>query len=92
MALHIDNPQIKVREGAAVWREIDGETVLLALDSSLYLGLNATATTLWPAMVEGTTRANLVKLLVDTYDVDIDRAGRDVDAFVAGCREHDLLR
>lgn len=83
--------QIKARQGAAVWREIDGETVLLHLESSMYLGLNATGTTLWPAIVQGTDRDRLVDLLVDRYDVDRGTAGDDVDAFLEVCREHALL-
>ena len=82
---------IKVREGAAVWRRIDDETVLLALDSSTYIGVNHTGTELWPAMVEGTTRDELVERLVARFDVDAQRAAADVDAFVDACRAHSLL-
>ena len=91
MTVDMHDAQVKVREGAAVWREIDGETVLLALDSSLYLGLNATGTTLWPAMVDGATHATLVDLLVQKYDIDRSRAHSDVIAFVEACRDHELL-
>lgn len=82
---------IKVREGAAVWRELDGETVLLHLESSLYLGLNKTGTVLWPAMVAGTTRDELVARLVDAYGVEEEHAARDVDAFLDACRQQGLL-
>ena len=82
---------IRLQEGAAVWREMDGETVVLALDSSEYLGLNRTATTLWPAIVEGTTRDALVGRLVDAFEIEEDRAVADVDAFVETCRSRGLL-
>jgi hypothetical protein len=85
------NPRIKVREGSAVWRQIGGETVLLDLDSSMYLGINDAGSTLWPVMVRGTDRSELIELLRSTYDIDDARAAADVDAFVTACREHDLL-
>lgn len=83
--------RVKVRDGAAVWREIEGETVLLALDSSMYLALNRTGTELWPMMVRGTTYGEMTEHLVATFDVDVQRAADDVAAFVASCRQRHLL-
>jgi hypothetical protein len=83
--------RIKVREGAAVWRRIEGETVLLDIESSLYLGINDAGSILWPAMVRGAARQELVDLLVSTYGVDADQAGTDVDSFVEACRSRHLL-
>lgn len=83
--------QIRLRDGAAVWREIDDETVVLALDTSAYLGLNRTATALWPEIADGTTREALISRLLDEFDVDRDRAVADVDAFISTCRTHRLL-
>jgi hypothetical protein len=83
--------QIKLREGAASWREIDGETILLDLDSSKYLGLNRAGTVLWPAIVHGASRDELVARLMAEFDLESDRAERDVDAFIAACRERRLL-
>jgi hypothetical protein len=83
--------KIKVRDGAAVWRQVEDETVLLALDSSTYIGLNRTGTQLWPLMIEGTTRRELVDLLMSHFDVDLAQATADVEAFVDACDEHGLL-
>lgn len=81
----------RVREGAAVWRQIDDETVVLAMDSSMYLALNATATQLWPLLVDGATRADLVAHLRAVFDVDEATAAADVDAFLDTCDRHRLL-
>lgn len=78
-------------ETAAVWRRIEGETVLLDLESSLYLGINDTGSVLWPVMVRGTDRGELVDLLVSTDGVEESRAATDVDAFVEACRSRRLL-
>lgn len=82
---------IKVRDGAAVWREIDDETIILALELSRYLGLNRTGTRLWPMLVDGTTRAAMAEHLVAAFGVSEQRAVVDIDAFVARCQQHNLL-
>ncbi|HUP72467.1 MAG TPA: PqqD family protein [Acidimicrobiales bacterium] len=83
--------RVKLREGAASWREIDGETILLDLESSKYLGLNRAGTVLWPAIVTGSSRDELIGRLVSEFDLERDRAARDVDAFIATCRDRNLL-
>lgn len=83
--------RIRVREDAVLWRELDGETVLLALESSLYLTLNATGTVLWPLLVRGATTVELVDALVARFDVTRDRAQTDTAAFIATCRAQRLL-
>ena len=91
MDTRTNDQQVKVRDGAAVWRTIDDETVLLVLDSSLYLGLNETGTVLWPRMVTGTSKRELVDELTANFDIDADQAAHDVDRFIEMCREHELL-
>ena len=83
--------RIKLREGAASWREIDGETILLDLESSKYLGLNRAGTVLWPAIVHGSSREELIERLVAKFDLETEVASRDVDAFIAACRDRNLL-
>jgi hypothetical protein len=42
-------------------------------------------------MIEGTTRRELVDLLMSLFDVDAAQATADVEAFVDACDEHGLL-
>lgn len=82
---------VKVREGAAAWREVDGEIILLGLQSSTYLGVNGAGSVLWPMMVEGTTDEAMASRLVERYGIDRARADGDVAAFVQACRSRGLL-
>jgi hypothetical protein len=83
--------RIKLREGATGWQQVDGETILLDLTASSYLGVNRSGTLLWSALAEGTTRDELIRHLTNTFDIAEDQAGADVDAFLEDCRTRDLL-
>lgn len=83
--------ELRLRDHAAEWLEQNGETVLLDLGRSWYLGLNQSATRLWSELVQGTTRDRLIERLQSDYGVSQSRAAADVDAFVAECTERGLL-
>jgi hypothetical protein len=84
-------PQFKLREGAVAWQQVDGETILLDLAASAYLGANPSGSALWAALADGATREELVERLCKTFDVTEDRAGSDVDAFLRDCRDRGFL-
>jgi hypothetical protein len=73
------------------WQQIEGETILLDLAASTYLGVNGAGTVLWPGLVEGCTREELVSRMCDAYDVDRAQAAVDVKAFLAECRGRGFL-
>jgi len=82
---------LRIRPDAVEWREADGEVVALDLRTSTYLGVNETGAALWPALIEGATREQLVGRLEDGFGIDRGRAERDLDAFLNSLREQDLL-
>lgn len=78
---------MKLREGAVAFQQVEGETILLDLAASTYLGVNHSGSVLWPALADGATREELVARLQETYDVTQDQAAADVDAFLQSCRD-----
>lgn len=84
-------PVLRLRADAVDWREVDGQVVVLDRAGSVYLAVNAAGAELWPTIVQGGTRQQLVQALLDSFDVDRARAERDVDAFVASLSERGLL-
>lgn len=78
---------LKLRERAVAWQQVDGETILLDLAASTYLGINQSRSVLWPALVDGSTPQNLVTRLCETYDVTEQKAAVDVDVFLRTCQE-----
>ena len=84
-------PVLKLRAEAVDWREVEGQVVALDRVGSVYIAINQAGTALWPAIVRGATRAELVRILLETFDVEPARAAADVDAFVANLSERNLF-
>jgi len=82
---------LRLRPGALQWREIEGEVIALDQDAATYLAGNATATLLWRALSDGTTRAKLIAVLTEKFDIDDERAAADVDEFLQALRSRNLL-
>jgi hypothetical protein len=86
-----DDATLWLREQGLNWREIDGEVVVLDVERSHYLNLNATGCVLWLMLAEGATEPQLVEKLIGEFDVDEETARGDVEAFIVSCRDNGLL-
>jgi coenzyme PQQ synthesis protein D (PqqD) len=53
-----------------VSRELDGETVLLNLETGMYFGLDAVGTDMWRAIREAATLGEALTAVRGQYDVD----------------------
>ena len=83
--------QLRLREEAVAWQEIDDEIVVLDLQSSEYFKVNGTGALLWQRLSQGAPREDLVDALGERYELPPDTAERDVDAFLAMLRARDLV-
>ena len=61
-----------------VAQELEGETVLLSLDTAEYYGLNATGTRIWQWIVGGASLGAMAERLAAECRVDPRRAQSDV--------------
>jgi hypothetical protein len=55
---------------AVLSREVNGETVLLNLDSGVYFGLDEVGTDIWRLLQSGATLAQTADELVSSYEVE----------------------
>jgi len=53
-----------------LFRELDGEAVLLNLESGVYFGLNPVATRMWQLIAERHSLAAVLDTLIGEYDAD----------------------
>lgn len=83
--------ELRLRDDALSWREVDGELVAVDVRTSTYLAANKTGLLLWRALADGASRAQLASLLVDRFGVEDTRAAADVDRFLDSLRARGLL-
>lgn len=72
--------------------EIDGEAVLLDMESSYYFSLNETGTFIWRALEAGQQESEIIDGLLQAYDVSADQARRTVSDFLTSLRREGLLQ
>jgi hypothetical protein len=76
---------------AVVFRELDGEAVLLNLDSGVYFGLDVVGTRVWALLVEHGTLERVCSHLVEEYDVEPAVLEEDVARLVEEMRRKGLV-
>lgn len=82
---------LDLAEERLIWREVDGQVIVLDKRTWSYLSINDSGALLWREIARGATRADLIARLRETYELDEQSAERDVDAFVSMMQAHGML-
>lgn len=72
-------------------RDLDGETVLLNLNSELYFGLDPVGTAMWQALTLSDSIQAAYSILLAAYDVDPGQLRRDLAQLIESLIAHGLL-
>ena len=83
--------EFRLRHDGLTWSDLGSEIVLLDLRTSKYFSMRGTAGFLVTEIAAGASPDTLVARLLDVYDTTEQTARRDVDAFLAQLRGHDLV-
>jgi hypothetical protein len=75
-----------------VFREVEGETVLLHLERGIYFGLDAVGTRVWTTLVEHGCARPAVAALLDEFEVTPDVLERDIAQLLDALARNDLVR
>ena len=81
----------RLRGSGLQWRDIDGETVVLDVPTSVYLSANASGSVLWAELARGATEAELAARLVADFGIDAGRAAEGHGRFPRDLDAHGLL-
>lgn len=71
--------------------EIDGEVVMMDIESGQYFTLDAIGTRIWKAMAEAISVASLCRALEQEYDAPLPVIERDVLALLANLATQKLI-
>lgn len=72
--------------------EIDGEVVMMDVDSGSYFNLDAIGSDIWRRLAEPVGVSDLCDALAGTYDADIATIRRDVMALLGQMLDKGLVR
>jgi hypothetical protein len=71
---------------------LDGEAVLLNVETGVYYGLNPLGTDIWRLISTGSTEQEICSALLGEYEVEPGRLRIDVASFLNVLREKGLTR
>jgi hypothetical protein len=74
-----------------MFRDLDGEAVVLALDSGRYFGLNETGTRMWLLLLEHGRMEAVLRALQQEYEVAGDRLEKELLEFVNSLASEGLV-
>ena len=80
----------RIEEGVA-HREVEGQTLLLAASESNLLTLNGTGQFIWRRLARGSDVAALTSAFAREFDLGVDAARRDVEAFIGHLLDRKLI-
>lgn len=79
------------RNSTILWRELDGEAVLLSPAAGSSYNLNQVGTYIWK-LLDGTHSSTAIATAVcEAYEVTFEQALQDVEAILADLRANQLL-
>lgn len=73
-------------------QEVDGEMVLLDMESENYFGLDEVGTSIWQAMQEKETLHEVLELLLAQYEVEAEVLENDLTNFVGKLVKSGLVK
>jgi hypothetical protein len=72
--------------------QLDGEAVLLNVDSGVYFGLDSVGTRIWELLSVGASEADIFDRLLDEYQVDAQQLRVDLAGFLDILVSKNLVR
>jgi hypothetical protein len=74
-----------------VFRDVEGETVLVHLGTNRIYALNATGARLWQLLTEGHDRPELMRRLLEEFDVEPATLAREIDGLLHELSQEELV-
>ena len=73
-------------------QEVDGEMVLLDMNSENYFGLDEVGTAIWQAIQDKENLKEVFEVLLEQYEVEEDVLKKDIVTFVEKLEESGLIK
>lgn len=74
-----------------VWRNIDGEAVILNLDSGFYYSLNKVGTLIWQMISEKKSTPEIINMFEKEFRISKSKIGSDLSALLRDFQKERLV-
>jgi hypothetical protein len=85
------NKTYRINESKAISETIDGETIIINLETGYYYSVNKSATIIWNEFQETNSSKNILKYFLDHYEVDEDTAEEHLSEIIGLLLKDDLI-
>lgn len=92
MTVEISDNTLITRNPDLLTSQIDGETVMMDIETGQYLGLDKVASHIWTLLEEQQSFASLCQQLCQSYDVDEATCKKDVAQFLQHSFENKVVK
>lgn len=75
-----------------LFRELDGEAIILNLAKGVYFGLDVVGTRIWMTLAESSSVRRAIEVMTAEYDVEPAVAAQDVLDLVSELRDQGLIQ
>ncbi|HVB73492.1 MAG TPA: PqqD family protein [Ktedonobacteraceae bacterium] len=80
-----------IRNSAVLWRELDGEAILLYQQEGCSFNLNPVGTLIWKMLDGQHTPSDMATAICEAYEVEHEQAQHDVEQLLDNLRQYNLL-
>jgi len=80
-----------INSDRVVWRDIEGEAVILNLDTGYYYNLNAVGSLIWQLLEEKKDISKIIETISKDYNISANRAKKDLDSLISDLKKEKLL-
>jgi hypothetical protein len=85
------NKTYKINESKAISETIDGETIIINLETGYYYSVNQSATIIWNEFHENNSFKNILNYFLDHYEVNADTATKHITDIISLLLKDDLI-
>ena len=83
--------EFRINAPKVISETIDGETIIINLESGNYFSLNASGGDLWQELVRNASRTAILQSLCRRYSLSADQAKVDIEDFLARLSQENLI-
>lgn len=87
----MNTTQTIARSDNFVFNEVDGELVMMNIETGAYASLNETGKSIWQLLDAPKNIADVVSALVEEYDIDQSTCENEVLPFIENMVKNDVL-